>query len=704
MSNNDELLRIMERVNTTAKNYGFVNGKEWAQAAQNKGDISYYTYKDYIECHNLRNMLGHPGSTRINVSDSTISNAHDFLSDIRSSNLRKQRKQVTLPKGTFRANPYVKEFHWKGYEGRSYDFRFHIVKEHQKRAYDDGTRFEGFGYTIYVKEAPYKNWCLEHNSEYEFHYYAAPINNPSICWNTLIENFSEANAVMYEWASRYTKILDRLLRNKSIDERKLNQASRRRGILPTGTFRYKNEQKTIYIAKSVYDEILNILGKRKPELGGMLGWSDDQDYIDTFVFDAKAKVGNAEYNPNTEYLMSVMDGEWVKEDIYLAGFVHSHPRDCNQLSYADIEYAQRIMKAFDMKYIFMPIITSSFAYKTTFNPYIVTISGKVKRCKIEVYDDACDNVDIDESSLAKIRAGFDKMSKVNPLYEENKSVNLDQNSTFARVSSVIDINYMKDCSVIGVGCGGARGFYEDMARMGIGNFYLIDGDISSRSNIASQNGYISEIGKPKVEVVKKRLLDINDACNVEAYNFMLDDSVSDDWFYNNILKNHKPKKTIICAFTDDFFAQARTQKLAKKYNIPYLSAQHHEFGNTSEVIYWYPSVSKYSAEEILRDRYASYANGYKNDVTSVGSPIFNTTRLNALCEKIALGVLLYDKEKESSGNYSNFIKFNPERNLILIRQKDLSFSNSTLLGAFVENELLCFDDVAWIDIDELEWE
>ena len=38
------------------------------------------------------------------------------------------------------------------------------------------------------------------------------------------------------------------------------------------------------------------------------------------------------------------------------------------------------------------------------------------------------------------------------------------------------------------------------------------------------------------------------------------------------------------------------------------------------------------------------------------------------------------------------------------QQKDLSFSNSTLVGAFVENELLCFDDVAWIDIDELEWE
>ena len=702
MNNNNELLSIMEMVNAIAKNYNFMNGKEWAQAAHNSGDISYYTYKEYVECHDLRNMVGHPGSTRICVSDTTIYNAKRFLNDIRNSNLRKHRKNVKLPDGTFRSNPYVKEFYWNGYDGRPYNFKFHIIKEYQKRAFDDNTKFEGYGYTIYVKEAPYKDWCLENNEKYDFHYYKSPINNPSICWNKLIDDFSEANAVMYEWASRYTKILDRLFRHERININQLNQESRRRGILPIGTFRHKNEQKTIHIAKSVYEEILNILGKQKPELGGMLGWRDDQDYIDTFVFDDKAKVGYAEYSPNTKYLMNVMDNDWVEKNIYLAGFVHSHPRDCNQLSYADIEYAQRIMRAFDMKYLFMPIITSSFSYKTTINPYIVTLSGKVKKCNIEIFDDvSCEKVVFDNACLANIKSGFDKMSKIKPIYSESNNVVLDHNSTFARISSVIDINYMKNCAIVGIGCGGARGFYEDMARLGVGNIYLIDGDISSKSNIASQNGYISEIGKPKVDVVKNRLLDINDECNVNAYNFMLDNNITDEWFYESILKNHKPEHILICAFTDNFFAQAHAQRLAIKYGIPYLAAQHHAFGETSELIYWYPKVTKYSAEEILKDRYLSYANGYKNDVTSIGSPIFNTTRLNALCEKIALGILLYDKEKNESGNYSNFIKFNSERNLILIRQKDLSFSNSPLSGGFVENDLLYFDDVAWINIDEL---
>ena len=259
---------------------------------------------------------------------------------------------------------------------------------------------------------------------------------------------------------------------------------------------------------------------------------------------------------------------------------------------------------------------------------------------------------------------------------------------------------MNDCAIIGIGCGGARGFYESMARMGVGNFYLIDGDISSRSNIASQNGYISEIGKPKVDVVKNRILDINDSCNVNAYNVMLTDEISDEWFYSNILEKHSPEKTLICAFTDDFFAQARAQRLAKTYNIPYLSAQHHEFGNTSELIYWYPGVSKYSSEEILKNRYESYANGYKNDVTSVGSPIFNTTRLNALCEKVALGMLLYAYELDANPTFSSFIRYEAQRNLILIRQRDLSICQSALEPFFCINDGYLFDDVVWIDVEE----
>ena len=77
-------------------------------------------------------------------------------------------------------------------------------------------------------------------------------------------------------------------------------------------------------------KIMNILGKRKPELGGMLGFSEEQDLVTHFVFDKYAKVNRVEYNPNTKFLDTVLNEKWSKENIYLAGFVHSHPGNFNQ--------------------------------------------------------------------------------------------------------------------------------------------------------------------------------------------------------------------------------------------------------------------------------------------------------------------------------------------------------------------------------------
>ena len=177
---------------------------------------------------------------------------------------------------------------------------------------------------------------------------------------------------------------------------------------------------------------------------------------------------------------------------------------------------------------------------------------------------------------------------------------------------------------------------------------------------------------------------------------MLDDSFSDEDFRQTLEGiGAIPERTVICGFTDSFQAQARCQKLAKTFRIPLLAAQHHANGDSSEVIYWYPGVSRYSQEEILAPRYEAYANGFKNDVTSVGSPIFNTTRLNALCEKIALGILLYQSDDHS--RYTSFLRYNPDRNLILIRQKCLDFSNSMVEGFFGHRAEDHFDDVVWLN-------
>ena len=715
---NKEFIDVMNNINNIAKGYGFKNGIDWACNAKKASKIGYDTYMKYKNCHDLRVQIAHGGASDINISFGTYSNVCDFEGDIKNSRLRNEKKDVCLPSGTFRGQPYVKTFNRVGADGSNYNFKFSIRWENNE--YDNG-KYEGLasgtGYFIHIDNAPYLEYAIAH--PHEFHIIYGDVER-YICWSKIIDNFEDANAIMYVWVNRYVEVLDAHKEKKLVNVGEIDMKANRKNVLPTGTFR-SDKKRTITIKKSVYDEIISILGKKKPELGGMLGYSSDQSVIDSFVFDKDAKVNSVEYTPNTDFLNNVLNNEWASKGIYFAGFVHSHPGDYDVLSKADIEYAYKLIGAFDLDYVFVPIVTSSYAYKTSIKGYCVNYDCTVDQVDISIYDgteekqdkdtgkivwerESDEGIKIDLDKIKLIEENFDKMYESYLTETENSKINserkdLSDDDTFARIKTVIDTGYMSKCSIIGIGCGGARSFYESMARMGVGNFYLIDGDKSSRSNIASQNGYISEIGKYKPEVVKNRLLDINESVNVETFNFMLDDCVTDEFIEKNILSKLDKSTTLICAFTDSFLAQARASRIAQKHGIPFLSGQHHAQGDTSELVYWYPNVSKYSLREIAKSRYNEYQKGYKNTVTSVGSPIFNTTRLNALCEKIAVGLLLYHMYPDDI--YCSFLKQMSDKNLILIKQKYLSTDNS-LFSLFMNDDNSFFDEVTWINPEDIE--
>ena len=722
MGNNETFEDLMNDVNNTAKGYGYKNGIDWARFAQRSNEISYTDLRDYENCHDLRVRFSHGGARDIFISDSTLNKTRRFLRQIRNSRLRKNYNRGRIPGDHFRApKSYIKELNWTGYENRKYHFKFKIEWEYQDRAFSDHTSYKGWGYSIYIIDSPYKQWCRERNKIYEFHFYdPSPYRDPSICWNMKIENFSEANQIMLEWAKRYQKIIDSLFAERKLDESDLLKMQRKRGVIPKDSFRAADHKRrscsrstpTIHMSRTTYRTIMNRLGKDKPELGGMLGWKDDPKYIDVFLFDKNASTNTDTYTPDVDFLNAVIENEWDEKGIYLAGFVHSHPGNHGMLSQADINYGKKIIESFDMDFIVLPIVLSSYAAKSEFIPYIVYRDGKVQKCKLDIYPDvakASREKDIaqeeSQSAISKsIQDRFEQMSinHCEPIYTREKvtDATLEQ-VIFDRISTVIDINHMKKCAIVGIGCGGARSFYENMARLGVGNFYLIDGDTSSLPNIASQNGFLSEVGKPKVEVVKNRILDINSHCNVRAINAMLDDSMTDEWLYEEFFSLYKPEEILLCGSTDDFWAQKRCAEIAKKFNLPYLASGHHQYGETSEIVYWYPNVSIYDCEYIFKDRYEAQQDGSVEKVSSVGSPIFNTTRLNALCEKIALGMLMYSHELEGTPVFSSFLRYEPHRNLIVIRQRDLLLCNNSLEPVFSDNDGYLFDDAVWIDPKEL---
>lgn len=96
-------------------------------------------------------------------------------------------------------------------------------------------------------------------------------------------------------------------------------------------------------------------------------------------------------------------------------------------------------------------------------------------------------------------------------------------SKFERTISLIGeekFNKLKNTKILIFGIGGVGGYtVEALVRSGIENFCLVDGDCVSESNINRQIiATIKTVGRPKVDVMKERILEINPDAKVETKN------------------------------------------------------------------------------------------------------------------------------------------------------------------------------------------
>ncbi len=96
-----------------------------------------------------------------------------------------------------------------------------------------------------------------------------------------------------------------------------------------------------------------------------------------------------------------------------------------------------------------------------------------------------------------------------------------EHSQFLRTEMILGKNSTQKLSeknVILFGLGGVGSYTaEALARAGINKLTIVDNDVVSVTNINRQLCALhSTVGMPKVEVVKKRILDINPACEVTA--------------------------------------------------------------------------------------------------------------------------------------------------------------------------------------------
>ncbi len=110
---------------------------------------------------------------------------------------------------------------------------------------------------------------------------------------------------------------------------------------------------------------------------------------------------------------------------------------------------------------------------------------------------------------------------------------------FSRLSKIISeevVEALHNKTVLVLGCGGVGGYVcEALVRSNIGRIIIVDFDKIDESNINRQIIALeSTIGLKKVDVLEKRLKDINSNCEVIKIDKFIDDSNLDELFEFNL--------------------------------------------------------------------------------------------------------------------------------------------------------------------------
>lgn len=471
--------------------------------------------------------------------------------------------------------------------------------------------------------------------------------------------------------------------------------------------------KSITFSERVLDAFRRDVGRLKPETGGMLASSKDKEVIDRCYFDVHSNNSSGAFYYDVES-MSEVYRNWKSKGYITNGIYHSHPIGAIRPSYHDISSALLHLDFFNLDYFYLPIFQPR--PNGQYRMYFYVVYRKDTRLEVvleyivraeptgyvyEMTKEWHRSYSIRE--LRAYRSVIDQAEeeKYTPLkMHYNKPALHAENDYFSKVRSLYPDNVLEKV-IVCVGTGGARSFLENMARGGFKNYILLDADVVSASNIATQGVYISEIGKKKVEVIRDRIKDINPKAKVLCIDRFLDDDMSDEEFkgYLDSFPDKKAKDYLILGCTDNFDAQKRSSFLAMKYGIPYIAAMMYENGVAAELIFVYPGVTESCPRCLLRDRFEKYENGFVNNVDSSACPIFATERMNAIKGYLALMLLMY---KEAPGNrFNTMLDEVKDRNFVEIRMDPHLKESKLGIGLFDRvlegaSKYTFMDETIWI--------
>lgn len=187
--------------------------------------------------------------------------------------------------------------------------------------------------------------------------------------------------------------------------------------------------------------------------------------------------------------------------------------------------------------------------------------------------------------------------KIFGYYEEDKIYFFDASNTdcelkpvqlkmdiFSRNTGILESDVMLKKGAIILGCGSVGSLVAlELARAGVGRFFLIDMDVLEYHNICRHQCGIQDVGKFKTTAIKERILQINPTAQVLTANKKIQEVPFD------VIAPFCNSNTIIVGCADnregDLYADTM---LAKPYKMPFISIGCWERAFAGEIFYCLP--------------------------------------------------------------------------------------------------------------------
>jgi proteasome lid subunit RPN8/RPN11 len=415
------------------------------------------------------------------------------------------------------------------------------------------------------------------------------------------------------------------------------------------------------ITRSAAQQIEIHIGNHRAERGAMLG-EDSEGTICRVEVDHGARRNTVEYSPDTARLNQVIKA-WKAEGIGFAGFVHSHPAGFRHPSSADVEYSERILEHFDgLDALWLPIVqTVPDTGRFEILPFAsVRLQQERPQARLEA------------AKLAIVGGASTRISVAPELRASRISMIADEaphEDRFARMRNSFDLDRHAQTRLVFIGTGGDASLITNCARMGFGEFVLIDPQKLEAANVATQQANPARLGTPKVEALAEQIHLIYPEAHVQPLVCRIEE-IPDNEFKDLLFSSQtgaitKPERTVLLVLTDNFFAQARGHRLGLQFAVPTICAQEYAEGRGAEVSYTVPGVTPACHRCITSSRYRQYLeNNFQNDVTSAGAPVFAAEFLNAILGHVLLAVVYHGAEGHRFGGW---IEQWGNRNLIQLR-------------------------------------